>query len=83
MFQVVLLCFEALAVVVMQEQSEAVLVHSVRFGERQCFPDEPSQSLAQNVVEAFDVTGLPFSLAGGPMLLSGQDFCVSLPEVRE
>ena len=58
-------------------------MHRVRLGKRERASHEAAQSLAQRVVEAFNVARLPRAFARRPMLLLGQCFRVCLPEVSE
>lgn len=69
-------------VVIVQEQSQAVLVHRVDLRERQRLAHEPRLSLPQNVVAVLDMVGLSLAIARRSMLLLGQHFLVSFPEVR-
>ena len=56
-------------------------MHRLRFGKGQGLAHEASESLSQGVVPALNMRGLSRLFAAGRMLLVGQDFLISVPEV--
>lgn len=56
-------------------------MHQLRFREGQRFSNEARQPLAQGIIPAFDVRGLPRIFATRRMLLSRDDLLVSFPEI--
>ena len=64
----------------MNKEFDGGFVHRVDFGKGQSAAHQPSQSLAQGVVEALDVTSLtlPFT---GVMLFGWQDGLIGFPKV--
>ena len=48
----------------MNKQAQGECVHPVALGERGCLAHKTSKSLAQGVVEAFDVAGLTCAFVG-------------------
>src|SRR4051794_5397392 len=66
----------------MQEQKQPCPVQGIALGERERFPYELSQPLAQRVVPPLDVRRLALSFAGRPMLCVWNHASIRLPEVR-
>ena len=69
-------------VVFMQEQPQAIIMHHIVFRERKCPSDKASQSLPQNIIEAFDMAGLAVTFACCSVLLWWQYSGISGPKVR-
>ena len=58
-------------------------MHPLTLGKRERLANQPTQTLAQRVVEALYVAGLPVPLVGGPVQAGGHYDLVGVPEVRE
>lgn len=67
----------------MQEEAQAPVVPLVGLRERERLPHQAAHPRTQDVVEALDMTGLPFALASRPVLLWGQHLGIGRPEVGE
>lgn len=72
-----------LRVVVVQKEPQTNLMHLLGLAERERLAHEPRQPLAQGIVEALDVVGLPAAFAYRNVLRFGNNLLVSVPEVRE
>ena len=68
-------------VVAMQEELDGDFVHFGAFGKRKGLAHESPETLAQGIVEAFDVVGGAFGVRG-LMLASRQDIVVALQMIR-
>jgi len=66
-----------------QEQEQTSVVHRVNLRERKRPPDEPRQTLTQDVVEALDVIRLSVALARRSMLFLRQHLLVGVPVLRQ
>ncbi len=64
----------------MNEEFNGDFVHCIDFGKGQGAAHQPSQALAQRVVEALDVVGLALPLTG-MMLVWRQDGLIGFPKV--
>ena len=69
-------------VVLVQEQEQAPPVHFGTLAEGQALANKTTQPLAQGVVEAFDMVGLPAVFANSVMMSLRHNLSISLPEVR-
>ena len=56
-------------------------MHPLAFGERECLANKAAESLAQGVVEAFDVAGLARPFVAGTMSAPRINFFLGQPEV--
>ena len=64
----------------MNKEFDGGFVHRVDFGKGQSAPHQARQSLAQRVVEAFDVAGFALSLTGA-VLFGRHNALIGFPEV--
>ena len=65
----------------MNKQAQGKFVHPVAFGEGKRASYKASKTLAQGVVEAFDMAVFARALAGAAMGAPGEDLGVSQPQI--
>ena len=72
---------ETRKIVPMKKQAQTSFVHQLRFREGQRFSDKARQPLAQRIVPALDMCGLPGIFATRRMLFCRDHFLIRFPEI--